>query len=225
MNIVVTGASGFAGGRIARRLAEAGHDVLGVGRRPIAPGITPARYRSLDLLDPETSPMPADIVVNAAATTDETAPLALALAHNRDIPARLPMLFPGARIIHISSSSVADVDGPRLDMRESDAPATRWLGSYPASKWAGDREALAAGALVLRPHAIYGPGDRTLMPRLERLASLGLLPLPDGGASQHTLTHVDSLADAVLAAVARCERGGHAYRGAPHCGCERHDAP
>lgn len=202
MRIVVTGASGFAGGAIADRLVAEGHRVIGLGRRPEGWSNPRGRYVREDLLHPGFRPTDCDAVVNAAATTDERASLPQALAANRDLPASLPRLFPGARIIHLSSSSVADVAGRRIGMREDDPPASRWLGTYPASKAAGDRALEGSGAVILRPHAIYGPGDRTLLPRLERIARGGVLPLPGGGRSRHTLTRVEALAEAVALALA-----------------------
>lgn len=203
MRIAVTGASGFAGSHIATRLADAGHDVIGIGRRPSGWNHEHGEYLRADLTDAAFEPLNVDAVVNAAATTDEQAPLPVALRLNRDIPASLPHRFPGARIVHLSSSSVADVNAPRIGMREDARPATRWVGTYPASKAAGDRALTGTGAVILRPHAIYGPGDQTLLPRLERFARIGVLPLPDGGTSLHTLTRVESFAEAVALVIDR----------------------
>jgi GDP-4-dehydro-6-deoxy-D-mannose reductase len=49
MRVLITGAAGFAGGHLVRHLAEQGHDILGVGRRPESP--VACDYRTVDLLD------------------------------------------------------------------------------------------------------------------------------------------------------------------------------
>ena len=74
------------------------------------------------------------------------------------------------------------------------------LNAYGRSKAAGDRLAQAYGAVVLRPHAVYGPGDPHLLPRLRRGVRAGVLPLP-GPDVRTSLTAVENLADACLAAL------------------------
>ena len=54
---------------------------------------------------------------------------------------------------------------------------------------------------MLRPHAVYGPGDTTLLPRLESAAVGAWLPIPGGGKVRQHLTHIDTLARAVRAAL------------------------
>jgi nucleoside-diphosphate-sugar epimerase len=51
---------------------------------------------------------------------------------------------------------------------------------------------------ILRPPAVYGPGDRELLP-LFRLASRGWLPVPGDAAARVSLIHVSDLVAAVLA--------------------------
>ncbi len=71
--------------------------------------------------------------------------------------------------------------------------------AYGRTKAAGERLARQAGAVILRPRAVYGPGDPHLLPRLKRVVRAGraLLPGPDIALS---LTAVENLADACLAA-------------------------
>ncbi|MFD0348469.1 NAD-dependent epimerase/dehydratase family protein [Kitasatospora aburaviensis] len=59
---------------------------------------------------------------------------------------------------------------------------------------------MAAGAVVLRPRAVYGPGDPHLAPQLLARVRRGLLLLP-GGDVPLSLTAVQNLADACLAAL------------------------
>jgi len=75
MRILVTGAGGFAGGHMARRLAAAGHQIYALTRKsPVAPpGETEARQRfkvvQSSLLDASGLPDEIDAVVHTAATS------------------------------------------------------------------------------------------------------------------------------------------------------------
>jgi nucleoside-diphosphate-sugar epimerase len=75
------------------------------------------------------------------------------------------------------------------------------LTAYGRTKAEGDQLALARGAVVLRPRAVYGPGDPHLLPRILASVRYGrvLLPGPDVRLS---LTAVENLADACVAAAA-----------------------
>jgi nucleoside-diphosphate-sugar epimerase len=70
---------------------------------------------------------------------------------------------------------------------------------YGRTKAAGDQLALARGAVVLRPRAVYGDGDPHLLPRVLAAVRHGRLLLP-GPDVRLSLTAVENLADACLAA-------------------------
>ena len=75
------------------------------------------------------------------------------------------------------------------------------LSAYAASKRNGELAVEAAPAnlrwTVLRPPAVYGPGDRELAP-LFRWVARGVAPLPAGSTGRFSLLYVDDLASAVL---------------------------
>ena len=52
MRVLITGAAGFAGSHLARHLADAGHELVGVGRSPES--VVDFEYVTLDLRDAET---------------------------------------------------------------------------------------------------------------------------------------------------------------------------
>ena len=62
-------------------------------------------------------------------------------------------------------------------------------------------DVMPGDAVILRPHAVYGPGDTTLLPRLLAGIRRGRLTLPEGAAVTHTLTHIDNLVAAVILAL------------------------
>ncbi|MBN9606304.1 MAG: NAD-dependent epimerase/dehydratase family protein [Actinomycetales bacterium] len=217
----MTGASGFVGGAVATALARDGHEVLALGRRPAGwapPAGGAGRYATWDLergpveaaapeLASELRAHPADAVVHAAALADDWAPLARAMRINRDGTAHVRAALPGARFVHVSSSSVADPRRPEVNAG-AEPPATRHLGAYGASKAAAERLLDGTDAVILRPHAVYGPGDTTLLPRIEAAARGGRLRLPRGGRVRHSFTHIDTLVDAVRLALDPAARPG-----------------
>jgi len=103
-------------------------------------------------------------------------------------------------VVWVSSGSVYDPRPDRGLVSESH-PIGGQLTAYGRTKAEGERLALAAGAVVLRPRAVYGRGDPHLLPRIRRgvRAGLALLPGPDVRLS---LTAMENLADACLAAIA-----------------------
>ncbi|GHF54845.1 NAD-dependent epimerase [Streptomyces mashuensis] len=197
--IAVTGASGFCGAHIARTAADHGADVLCVGRRPGPVG----RHVPWDAT---TSAPPdlhgADLVVHCAAAVGDPAPGSRAEATMRavnvDGTARLLEAAAGRPVVWVSSASVY-APGVHPAPLTEDHPVRDQLNAYGRTKAAGEALALAAGAVVLRPRAVYGDGDPHLLPRLLSRVRRGRLVLP-GPDTVLSLTAVENLADACLAA-------------------------
>jgi 2-alkyl-3-oxoalkanoate reductase len=125
------------------------------------------------------------------------------------------------RLIYTSSPSVTFDGRDQCGVDESAPYPTRWLCHYPHSKALAEQEVLAAngeGGLVtcaLRPHLIWGPGDRHLIPRLIARARAGRLVQVGGGANLIDTIHIDNCVAAHLAAAERLKPGspvaGRAY--------------
>ncbi|GAA0809877.1 NAD-dependent epimerase/dehydratase family protein [Spirilliplanes yamanashiensis] len=199
VRVAVTGASGFCGAAVARLAAAAGADVVCLGRRPGPVGAHvpwDASAHPPDLTG-------ADVVVHLAAAVGDpgrgAAAEAAFRAVNVDGTARLLDAAAGRRVVWVGSAS-AYRPGPYAAPVGEDHPRDAQRSAYGRTKAAGDALALAAGAVVLRPRAVYGDGDRHLLPRLRAAARGGrvLLPGPDVPMS---LTAVGNLAGACLAAL------------------------
>ena len=211
--IAVTGATGFVGGAIARRLVGDGHDVIAIGRRPAS--IEGATSVLWDLADggPPPDLRRVDAVVHAAAHVAPWGPSASFRAATVDGTKRLLTAVPDrARIVVIGSASVYDPRIPHRLATEGEAPVAehRYLNEYGRSKAAQERLVLAArpDAIVLRPRAVWGPGDPNLLPRLLARLRGGRLRLPAGGSHPLSATHVSTLVMAVVAALERPEVRG-----------------
>jgi nucleoside-diphosphate-sugar epimerase len=191
--------------------------VVGFGRRAAGWSHPSAEYREWDLIAGSAKPAGRvageagvsrpdavslggfDAVVHCAALADDWAPRELALRVNRDGTRAVIEAFPGARLVHLSTSSVYDARTPSVLLREGAVEGAHFLSNYSWSKALAEVEAARAGAVILRPHAVYGPGDTTLLPRILAGVRRGRLALPNGGRVLHSLTHIDNLVAAVLA--------------------------
>lgn len=198
VTVGVTGGSGFCGGQVARAASALGARVVVLGRRPGCVG----GFRYWDAARAEPDLEGVDLVVHCAAAVGDPVPGSPAEARmyavNVDGTRRLLRAAGGRPVVWVSSASVYDPRPDRSLVRE-DHPRSGHLNAYGRSKAAGEALALAAGSVVLRPRAVYGQGDTTLLPRLLARVRAGTLWLP-GPDVPLSLTAVENLADAALAA-------------------------
>ena len=109
------------------------------------------------------------------------------------------------RLIVVSSPSVL-FNGRDQHLLTDAAPyPARFISTYSATKkLAEDRvhAAISQGlpALILRPKAIFGPGDTTLLPHLISAARQGRLPQIGAGRNLVDLTYVGNVVQALLLA-------------------------
>lgn len=94
-------------------------------------------------------------------------------------------------------------EGPsRLLVLSSLAAREPHLSYYASSKYAGEQvllhEARRTAWVALRPPAVYGPGDRELLP-LFRAMARGFAPVPGAVEARFSMLYVEDLARAVLA--------------------------
>lgn len=210
--ILVTGASGFIGHHVARRLAEAGHRVTATGRDAArlrtgndALHAVPADLAS-DALDPLVAGC--EVIVHCAALSS---PWGRAEDFQRANVTATERLLAAARrhqvrrFIHLGSPSIYFRFRDQYDLGETFVPPKRWITAYARSKWESEcrvRQAAEHGmqTLSLRPRAVYGEGDRAILPRLLAVAARGWFPLVNGGRALIDVTHIDNL----VALIAHC---------------------
>lgn len=117
---------------------------------------------------------------------------------------RTPADFASANVLgcqHLVQAIKDSDTPPRLLALSSLAAREPQLSHYAASKFAGEQVVSASGDAVpwtiLRPPAVYGPGDRELLP-LFRLMARGIAPLPGGLRDRVSMLYIDDLASAVM---------------------------
>jgi nucleoside-diphosphate-sugar epimerase len=193
--IALTGATGFLGRALARALSERGDKLrmlLRPGAAPPAPGeVVTGRLEDQAAIGRLVEG--ADLVIHAAGLVKARRPQdfePVNVQGARDMAAATAERAPDARFLLISSLSARE---PHLS-------------PYAASKAEGEaaaREVLAAERLtVVRPPAIYGPGDRETLALFRAARSLPVLPLPGPEHARLALIHVADAAEQILALAA-----------------------
>lgn len=206
--ILVTGAGGFLGGALVRGLCARGHAVRALVRRPTDVG--DAEVVLGDLRDPESLARACrgiDLVFHTAAKAGGWGDPAEYEAVN---VGGTEALLAAAReagvraFVYTSSPSVV-FDGRPIEGGDERLPyARRFLADYPRTKAIAERLVLRSEGvptISLRPHLIWGPGDRHLLPRL--VARAGKLKRVGSGDPLTDTTYVDNCVHAHLLAGAR----------------------
>ena len=222
--VLVTGATGFTGSLLTRKLAAAGMQLQAIARP--ASNIAPLsdldiRWFRGQVFDPET-------VAAAARNADYIFHLAAAFREAkssekdyRDVHVESTKLLANEalknknfkRFIHVSTIGVhghiehppADENypfGPGDGYQRTKAEAELWIRDFAS------RHGLPF--TVIRPAGIYGPGDRRLL-KLFKMARRRYLPLLGSGRCIYHLIHVDDLCGAIIRAAATAAALGQVF--------------
>jgi nucleoside-diphosphate-sugar epimerase len=211
MRALVTGATGFLGGRLARRLKELGHPVTAFGRhagKGAALERDGIRFVAGDLSDGAAVARAAvgqELVFHCGARSSPWG--TYREFHDANVLGTRHVLEAareGARVIHVSSPSIY-VDGgrDRLGISESEPLPKRSVNLYARTKRMAEDlvdEAHRAGrpVITIRPQAIFGPGDTTVFPRIIKVAQRGVFPVIGDERNIVDITYVDNVVDALV---------------------------
>jgi UDP-glucuronate 4-epimerase len=229
--ILLTGAAGFVGFHLARRLCAEGHEVVGVDDlQPLFPALKAERLRRLreipgftgvvqDIADTaKTDALFADVrpgrVVHLAAQTGVRFSIEHPFEYERaNVLGMLAVLEAArrhgtSRLVFASSSSVYG-NSPNVPWREDDR-ADAPVSLYAATKRADELMARAFTAthglctVALRYFTVYGPfgrPDMAVWTFAEAIANGEPVPLFDGGGMKRDFTYVDDVVEATRLAL------------------------
>lgn len=181
MIVALTGATGFLGGAVLERLVAGGHAVRALTRRPQPerPGVT---WIAGDLADGEAL---------AALVTGADAVIHVAGAINA--PDRAAFFAANAEGTALLADRAQAAGVPRFVLVSSLSAREPGLSDYGWSKREGEKmvEAMPLDWTIVRPPAIYGPGDPEML-EMFQMAARGLVMLPPAG--RLSIIHADDLA-------------------------------
>jgi 2-alkyl-3-oxoalkanoate reductase len=221
--ILVTGATGFTGSTILRFLSEKyGKDqVIGCGRN--VKRIHELSTEGYTLFDLDLENLEDVIekckgftrIVHCAALSSPWGSYKQFYTANVLATKNLLQLNQLKQFVYISTPSIYFNFSHRFNVKELDPLPSKFVNNYAKTKWMAEQDVLQTEKenfvkVVLRPRAILGAGDTTIMPRVIHAYQEGKLKIIGDGGNVADFTSVKNLAFATWLAL---EKGASVDKG------------
>jgi nucleoside-diphosphate-sugar epimerase len=202
MRIGITGATGFVGSHLIRHFAAKGHQVIAYGRNENPPQLLNkyAHYISWNL-DNYVIPQKfkGDVFIHAAGFVDFWGSYKDMYKTNVEGTVNALEVAKNAKhFIYISTASVYDSFTDKYKVAEEiDYPIIH-ANNYAKTKTEAEKVIIQhqnkfEKVTIVRPHAIYGPGDRTLIPRILSSLTYNKAIVIGSGKNMISITHVGNI--------------------------------
>jgi nucleoside-diphosphate-sugar epimerase len=217
MRCVVTGATGFLGSFLAKRLISDGHDVIcPVRKDAIIPGATIIKedFKGSPLADFEGD---VDVFFNNIGQISDKLSKKQLWEANVELQEKLVYVakrLGAKRYIHVSSTSAGGVDS-KPGIKTEDDECGSGLG-YGDSKLEGEKLVLAKckeldmECVILRPTLIYGKMKAGVIGKIIKVMKTPLRMIGSGKQTWH-MVHVEDVVDACILAVTKTGINGMVF--------------
>lgn len=220
----VTGGSGFIGGHLIRRLVRDGWSVRALARsESSAAKVRAAGAEAVmgDLFDVDALRAGAEgceYAFHAAAALGDWGKREDFVRGNVDGTRNALVACRGAgvrRFVHVGTEAALLVGRPLVNVDETAPLQPDSKAHYPATKAIAEQLVLDASddefeTVVLRPRLVWGPGDTTIVPELEKAVEKGRFSWIGGGRHLTSTTHVDNVVEGLVLAATK-GTPGNAY--------------
>lgn len=222
MKIIITGATGGLGRNLFEYLFEKQNEIIALGRNLEIGKLLHSQgavFKACDLRyynEVIESFQNADCVIHCAALSSPWGSYNDFFEHNvvatqNVIKASQEYKIP--KIIFVSTSSVYFDFQDHLAITEDFIPK-HFVNFYAYTKFLGEHIAINSPmhSCIIRPRGIFGEYDNVLLPRLERIAKKGFLPLVKGREHiRSDVTYAKNVAHAIYLAMTQDYRSGSIY--------------
>ena len=215
MTALVTGGSGFVGGKLITRLLGDGQKVRALARSDAAAakvaalGAEPVHGEIGDRKALEGAATGCDVVYHAAAKLGETGPWEEFLRDNVEGSRNAIEAAASAgarRFVHVSTEAVLIAGDPLHNVDETARRRTDSRAPYSRSKAMAEEAVLGATGIervIVRPRFVWGAGDTSLLPNIIAMIESGRFAWIGGGRHLTDITHVDSVVEGLVLAAAK----------------------
>lgn len=225
MNVLITGATGFVGNRLAERLVlGTDHNVTAVVHRFTGPGLArlarlPVNLVQADLLDRESMEKAAvncDIIIHLGygSSGDEKTKREVTVSGTENV-LKAALKNDVHKVIYFSTAAVYG-NAPKVSVVDESVPFEKSDEVYRSSKieaenliWKYHKE-YGLPVVVFQPPLIYGPHCFYWTTRIIQEIKAGAI-LVNGGSGAANLIYIDNLIDAVLLAMEKDSGDGEAF--------------
>ncbi|MCW8895462.1 SDR family NAD(P)-dependent oxidoreductase [Sulfurimonas sp.] len=210
MKAIVTGATGGLGRNLVEFLLQEGWEVIALGRNKEIGDKLKVKFHSFDLSNKELTIKyfeNADIVFHCAAFSSPWGNYDF--FYNANVITTknvidVMKLYSIKKLVHVSTPSIYFDFTNQYNVKENYI-SKKFVNNYAKTKYEAEQVVLNSDieSVIIRPRGIFGEYDQVLVPRLEKIANKGSLPLVRNRNVIVDVTYVGNVVHALFLAATK----------------------